>query len=93
MQITVAYATPEKQVELPLELAASATVATALESSGIFDLFPEIDRNHLSIGIFSKKAKLSDELSENDRIEIYRPLQVDPKQARRLRAAKGKKNA
>ena len=88
MQITVAYATPDKQVELPLELDQGSTIEQALEASGIYALFPEIDRANLQVGVFSKKAKLTDILSENDRVEIYRPLQVDPKEARRLRAAK-----
>ena len=88
MRITVAYATPEKQVELPQEVAVGTSVLDALSTSGVFEIFPEIDREDMQVGIFGKRAKLSDVLVENDRVEIYRPLQVDPKEARRLRAAK-----
>ena len=88
MKITVAHATRDKQVELPLELDSDATVEQALEVSGIYLLFPEIDQANLQVGIFSKRATLADPLSEGDRVEIYRPLQVDPKEARRLRAEK-----
>ena len=86
MKVTVAYATPEKQVELPVELEVGATVEEAIQASGVLQLFAEIDLAELSVGIFSKRAKLSDNLRDGDRVEIYRPLQVDPKEARRLRA-------
>lgn len=86
MKVTVAYATPEKQAEIAVELAVGATVQQAIDASGIVTLFTEIDVTDLSVGIFSKRAKLTDELVSGDRVEIYRPLQVDPKEARRLRA-------
>jgi putative ubiquitin-RnfH superfamily antitoxin RatB of RatAB toxin-antitoxin module len=86
MHITVAYATREKQVEISLEINEDATVESAIQASGIFQIFSEIDLTNLQVGIFGNKVSLSDSLFEHDRIEIYRPLQVDPKEARRLRA-------
>ena len=86
MRITVAYATHKKQIELSLEMSEEATVEVAIQASGILEIFPEIDLENLHVGIFSRKVQLTDSLSEDDRIEIYRPLQVDPKEARRLRA-------
>jgi putative ubiquitin-RnfH superfamily antitoxin RatB of RatAB toxin-antitoxin module len=88
MYITVAYATTKKQVELLVVLNEGATVEMAIQASSVFDLFPEIDPKNLQVGIFSRKVKLTDSLREHDRIEIYRPLLIDPKEARRLRAAK-----
>jgi hypothetical protein len=88
MRVIVAYATPEEQVELPVELQAGATVEAAIAASGVLELFPEINHEQISVGVYSKKIPLTHPLLEDDRIEIYRPLQVDPKQARRLRAAK-----
>ncbi len=88
MQVFVAYATLEKQVEIAVQLPLSATVEMAIQASGIMDLFPEIKERPLSVGLFGKQVNLTQLLHENDRVEIYRPLKIDPKQARRLRAAK-----
>lgn len=87
MLVIVAYATAEQQVELPINVAANTTVAKAITASGVLKLFPEMNANDLSVGIFSEKVDLQHLLQENDRVEIYRPLQIDPKQARRLRAS------
>lgn len=86
MHVEVAYATAKQQVIIPLEVTLPCTVKVAIEQSGILNQFPEIDLEKQSVGIFSKKVKLTDVLCENDRVEIYRPLLIDPKQARLLRA-------
>ena len=91
IQITVSYATPNKQVEIPLSVEENCLVALAIRRSGILQRFPDINLADAQVGIFGKKVKLDDSLLGEDRIEIYRPLQVDPKQARRLRAEKTKK--
>ena len=87
LTITVAYADPESQLEIACELPPGATVQEAIERSGILVEYPSIDLNVLSVGIYSKKVSLQDRINNNDRVEIYRLLQVDPKEARRLRAA------
>ena len=89
INITVCYATPERQVELPLTVEESCTVALAIKRSGILQQFPEIEMASAVVGIFSKKVALDANLHAGDRVEIYRPLTIDPKQARRLRAKKG----
>lgn len=86
MNIYVSYATPEQQVEIPLEVDANCHVALAIRRSGILKKFPEIDFANISVGIYSRKVALDASLEEGDRIEIYRPLLIDPKEARRLRA-------
>ncbi len=92
LKISVIYATPDKQVEVLLEVEANCTVALAIRRSGILEDFPDLELASLTLGIFSQAAKLDDPLQDGDRIEIYRPLQIDPKQARLLRAARANRN-
>jgi len=90
VKITVAYATPEQQVEIPLQVEESCTVAIAIQRSGLLEQFPEIRLAEADVGIHSRKVRLDSLLQQDDRIEIYRPLQIDPKQARLLRASRHK---
>lgn len=85
LNIKVAYATSEQQVEIPFSVEESCTVAMAIRRSGVLEQFPEIDLSTATVGIYSRKVALDDLLQAGDRIEIYRPLQIDPKEARRLR--------
>lgn len=85
ISITVAYAIPKKQIEIPLMVEVNCTVEKAIALSGILSLFSEIDLQTALVGIFGKKVTLRTMLSQNDRVEIYRPLQNDPKVSRRLR--------
>lgn len=87
MRIEVAYAKPEEQLILPLELHEGVTVEEAIRRSGILLRFPEIDLEQNKVGIFGKSCKLDQILREGDRVEIYRPLIADPKESRRTRAA------
>jgi len=86
MSVTVAYATPERQLEIALQVEESCTVAWAIRRSGILEQFSEISLATAIVGIHSKKVALDASLKPYDRIEIYRPLLIDPKQARRQRA-------
>ncbi|MEP7703091.1 RnfH family protein [Paraglaciecola sp. 25GB23A] len=88
--IEVAYATPQKQVLLEVVIANNTTVEQAIKDSGIISRFPEIDLDVQKVGIWNRTCKLSDLPNKGDRIEIYRPLIADPKEARRLRAEKAK---
>lgn len=88
--IEVAYATPEKQVLLEVVIEHNTTVEQAIMASGIISRFPEIDLAVQKVGIWNRTCKLSDLPQKGDRIEIYRPLIADPKEARRLRAEKAK---
>lgn len=82
INISVAFATPEQQVELPLQVEKSCTIAIAIKRSGILELFPQIDFAQNKVGIYGKLAKLDALMQEGDRVEIYRPLILDPKAAR-----------
>lgn len=88
--IEVAYALPEKQSLLQLQVVQGSTVEQAIEKSGILVSHPEIDLSENKVGIWSKTCKLNAELKDGDRIEIYRPLIADPKEVRKRRAERAK---
>ena len=86
----VAYALKDKQVILRVEAEQELTAMEAIKTSGILDSFPELDEENLKLGIFGKVTKPDAVLQQGDRVEIYRPLIADPKEARKKRAAEGK---
>lgn len=90
INIEVAFALPEKQSILKIEVPEGCSVFDGAKQSGIDKVFPEIDFETADMGIFGKIVKKPKEqtLREGDRIEIYRPLIIDPKQARLNRASK-----
>lgn len=88
--VEVAYALPDKQLIRKLEVEQGTTLAQAIELSQITENFPELTWDAKSVGVFSQRKPLDYELVENDRVEIYRPLIIDPKEARRLKAEKQK---
>lgn len=90
MKIEVAYALPDEQVLLEVNVEDPATIEDAILASGILDRFAEIDLANSKVGIFGKLHKLDDKLNERDRVEIYRPITCDPKEVRRQRAKKNK---
>jgi uncharacterized protein len=85
IKIEVAYASANEQCIIALEVLPNTTIEKAIQQSNILVLFPEIDLAKQSVGIFSCTKQLSDQVLEGDRIEIYRPLLMDPKESRRLR--------
>ncbi|PIQ42802.1 MAG: RnfH family protein [Gammaproteobacteria bacterium CG11_big_fil_rev_8_21_14_0_20_46_22] len=88
INVTVTYALPDQQPVFSVSLKSTAVVLDALLASGILKQFPEIDLKTQRVGIFSECVMLSEKLKDGDRVEIYRPLTIDPKDARRLRAQK-----
>jgi len=88
MKIEVAYALPDEQVIIPLQVEPGTTVEQAIQLSGIQEKFPEIDIGVNKTGVFGKICKLDTPLKEQDRVEIYRKLIADPKESRRQRAEK-----
>lgn len=86
--VEVAYARPEEQVIIVLKVPDGTTIETAIKASGLLSRFQEIDLSEAKVGIFGKVCKLDQIVRQGDRIEIYRPLVHDPKEARRQRAAK-----
>ena len=82
------HAEPERVFTAELSLPRGATVAEAIEGSGIREAGIGIEIREDRLGIFGRKASFDTVLHEGDRVEIYRPLRIDPKEARRRRAAK-----
>lgn len=91
--IEVAYALPDDQVILSLDVADDCTVEEAIKRSGILETYSQIDLGNDKVGIFGKMCKLNATLRHKDRIEIYRKLIADPKESRRQQAEIQKKKA
>ncbi|PRY07751.1 RnfH family protein [Paraburkholderia sp. BL25I1N1] len=91
LSIEVCYASPSEQALIAVELPAGATLQQALEASGILRRFPQIDLGAQKVGVFGKLKPLDAVLADHDRVEIYRPLLVDPKVSRQRRVEKTRK--
>ena len=83
MFVEIAYATPDQQFLIEVEVPLMSTALEACEAAQLDQLCP--DWRHRPIGVFSRKVTWDYELEAGDRVEIYRPLTIDPKEARRLR--------
>lgn len=97
IEVEVAFATPQRQLIVPLIVPVGTTAYQAAVQSEIADEFDEVNLEEMPMGIFSKlldgKGKPTAKeyvLQTRDRVEIYRPLIIDPKEARLARAAKAK---
>lgn len=90
MWIEVVYALSKRQVLLQVELPENTSIFDGAKLSGIEAMFPGLEITETNLGIFGRKSKnpRTEMLKEGDRIEIYRPLLIDPKQARRNRTQK-----
>ena len=95
IDVEVAYATPERQLIIPLQVAVGTTALEAVLRSGICAEFATIDPDNDPMGIFSNRldgkawpTPAEYRLQQGDRVEIYRPLRIDPKQARLQRAGR-----
>lgn len=93
MRVEVIYATPRHQEVRVVTLEAGATVRDALAVSRMAADHPETAEWPAGVGIWGRKAELDQRLRDGDRVEIYRPLTADPKDARRMRAQKAERLA
>jgi hypothetical protein len=87
VEAVVVYAVPGRAHLFETRVPAGSTILTAIQACGILSAVPELAGRELDVGIFGRSCRLEDAVHEGDRIEIYRPLAVEPKEARRLRAA------
>ena len=71
-------------------MAPRSTVRDAVLASGVLEVFSEIDLETVPVGIFSRRVDLDTQLTDGDRVEVYRRLQLSPTEARRLRAQRKK---
>ncbi len=84
--VELIYIKPGSQNSLMLKIPQGSNINQAINRSGVLRHFPEIDLTVNKVGVYSKIQPLDTLLCEGDRIEIYRPLVADPKEARRRRA-------
>jgi len=87
LRVSVVYLRPDLAFERTLLLPAPATLREAIEASEVRHQVPELAGAELEVGVFSQRRTLADLLHDGDRVEIYRPLTIDPKEARRIRVA------
>jgi hypothetical protein len=85
IRVEVVYALPEEQTLFACELAPGSSVRDAIEQSGLLGRHPTLPIEKAKLGIFGRFCSLDDALQDGDRVEIYRPLRADPKEARRRR--------
>jgi putative ubiquitin-RnfH superfamily antitoxin RatB of RatAB toxin-antitoxin module len=86
LRLTVVHSPGPRQVrQWALALPPGATVLQALRASGIAVEFPALELSAAMVGVWGRKARPDDLVHAGDRIEVYRPLRVDPKVARRER--------
>jgi putative ubiquitin-RnfH superfamily antitoxin RatB of RatAB toxin-antitoxin module len=86
LHVEVVYSPAAGEVDqVVLQLPAGATVLQALQASGLFARHPGLAAGELALGIWSRRTTLDAPLRDRDRVEVYRALTVDPKEARRLR--------
>lgn len=95
MKVTIAYSPAPRQVrEWVLDMPPGCTASQAITQSGVLAEFADLTLDDLYAGIWGKCYNLAHKLKDNDRVEIYRPLRVDPKVARRERfTSQGAKSA
>ncbi len=89
--VQVVYALAEAAEVVEVRLAVPATVRAAIEGSGLLERRAPVDLS-AGVGVYGKPCALDDPVRDGDRVEIYRPLRADPKQARRRRAGAARRN-
>lgn len=90
--VEVVYVTPSIQCLLSVSVMPGTTIREAIEASGILQRYPEIDLTQCAVGVFAQHKDLAEPVNPGDRIEIYRSLTLDPKQARLLRVKQKSKS-
>ncbi len=86
IKVEVVFAEPDKQRLVEVEVAEGATVADVLEASAIASRFRGVNLDELPVGIWGTVVERDAPVRDGDRVELYRPLEMDPREARRLRA-------
>ena len=91
LSVEMVLATPEEQVLMAVIVDEGATVADVIAASGIQSRFPALDIATMPAGIWGKPVSKDSIVRQGDRVELYRPLEIDPREARRQRASAGNK--
>lgn len=90
LNVEVVFALPRRQVLVTVTLEEGATVAEAIHASGLAERFPDEQLDALPTGIWGRPADRDAVVSDGDRVEVYRPLEIDPREARRQLAQAGR---
>jgi len=85
MRVEVVFALPDRQELLVVELPDGSSVGAVIEKSRLARQFPDVDFDALQAGVWGKPTARSHVVKEGDRVELYRPLAMDPREARRLK--------
>ncbi|MEM1404638.1 MAG: RnfH family protein [Pseudomonadota bacterium] len=89
IRVEVAYALPERQALVAIDVGEGTTALEAVQQSGLDGKFPDLTIDDgIKLGIFGQIVTLGHVLKAGDRVEIYRPLKADPKEVRKARAAR-----
>lgn len=88
LHVLVVYALPDRQTIVRLQVPMGTTVAQAVEMSKLVETFPEIAAAPLACAVYGRAVSMSQFVAEGDRVEILRPLIIDPKENRRQAAAR-----
>ena len=86
MRVELVYADPVREILMGLEVRPGSTVLECVECSGLFRLMPDLRDVEVCFAVFGRRVEPAAPVSKGDRIEVLRPLEIDPKEARRLRA-------
>jgi len=86
MKVELVYIDTDEEFIVSLDMAAAATVADAVEQSQVLDQFPSLKAVDYQLGIYSQEVSAETRLQAGDRVEVYRPLVLDPMEVRRQRA-------
>ena len=90
VEVELVFALADRQVLRTLAVAAGTSVRDVIRISAIQTDFPNIEISELATGIWGREAALSQKIKAGDRIEIYRPLELEPREARRQLALVGR---
>jgi hypothetical protein len=79
LAVSVTYADPENPLWLKVQVPEGSTVEDAIRATDLLTRYPDLDLKTIKVGIFGKATQLEQPLNEGDRVELYRPITVDPK--------------
>ncbi len=88
LPISVTYADPDNPLWLKVQVKKGSTVEDAIRTTDLLTRYPDLDLTSMKVGIFGKTTQLDQELNKGDRVELYRPITVDPKTVPRRKKKK-----
>lgn len=90
LRIEIVFALPERQCLRAFTVPLDTTVGAAISESGLPEEFPGFDFGRATVGVWGSETERGRVLRDGDRVEIYRPLELDPREARRRFALAGR---